>query len=675
MLQDHSNVPVVTGKSVIDASNEVFKRFIDLGMVRGGKKGNWNVNGWDMILPGIMLIKDDSSFSDDHGKQYYLKHYLSVSTPYHDALPDILSAYDPITGLWPESPGYALSTIPMLLNMAMPLLKDNINTIGGNAIMEKAALAIFPWMDARGNIVNFGDGRGGPGDYTSFERLLTYYASVNDTAHALGVASVIKKGMDANQYDRGKTDWMGICLNTTSLTDLHAAPAYSRTAYSPVHRHVFMKNGNDERDGLMATIYGGYAKEKHMSPNGLALQLYAKGWAMSPDASGYESYWSADYAYHQTATGSNTILPGYTAGPVRINAMEPAVADSSFISIHALSPYCSFTDMSAAEKRRMIAIIRTSDHTGYFVDIFRSEQPDNDYLFHNLGNTVTFRTAGNIPLNFNNAADLDKGYNAAYSYFRNAKKAVTHSDIDVSWSITTTKPSITTDMWMHGGPARELFRLDAPYSNLNNYVTPGNVNIAPDSTRTIIVRQSSLSAWTHPFISVFETYNQGEKSIKKIQTIASTPTFTALKIESISAGHVPANRNDYILYSIADSTRELPSGIVFNGLFGAISRKDNKLQYLYLGSGKSISSDGYELITLDSSYATGASLSLNNGILSYSALNSIRISLPVDPIHTKASINYEINGRTVKAATVYNAKLKSINAIVPKGYNINISVK
>ena len=34
------------GKDTKSVAVEVFKRFINIGLVRGGKSGNWNVNGW-----------------------------------------------------------------------------------------------------------------------------------------------------------------------------------------------------------------------------------------------------------------------------------------------------------------------------------------------------------------------------------------------------------------------------------------------------------------------------------------------------------------------------------------------------------------------------------------------------------------------------------------------------
>ena len=64
--------------------------------------------------------------------------------------------------------------------------------------------------------------------------------------------------------------------------------------------------------------------------------------------------------------------------------MEPKVETGKFVNEKALTPFLNFADISAGEKRRTVALIRTSDLSGYYIDIFRSDLNDNDYLFHNV---------------------------------------------------------------------------------------------------------------------------------------------------------------------------------------------------------------------------------------------------------------------------------------------------
>lgn len=200
-----------TGKNVTELAGEVFKRFIEIKMVRGGKSGNWNVNGWNMIMRPILALEPNDYYKDGRGKEYYLQFFTNTSTKHHDALPAIVDDYDEVTGLWPESPGYALSTVTMLTDFALPVYLKGIDVMEDNPVLQKAALAIFPWLDARGNTVVFGGGRGGPANYAMFERLLTYYIWEGDTANAAIAASAIQRGMDTNSMTEATQ--VGLILN------------------------------------------------------------------------------------------------------------------------------------------------------------------------------------------------------------------------------------------------------------------------------------------------------------------------------------------------------------------------------------------------------------------------------------------------------------------------------
>lgn len=124
------------GKETKEVAGVVFKRFIDIGFIRGGKSGNWNVNGWNMILRPILVLEENEAYPDGKGKDYYLHYLTNESTIYHDAIPDMVKTYDPVTGLWPESPGYSFGTIQMLLDWAILLKRSGIDVIADNPFAE-----------------------------------------------------------------------------------------------------------------------------------------------------------------------------------------------------------------------------------------------------------------------------------------------------------------------------------------------------------------------------------------------------------------------------------------------------------------------------------------------------------------------------------------------------------
>ncbi|WP_372772956.1 hypothetical protein [Mangrovibacterium sp.] len=622
------------GKNTTEVAGVVFKRFIDLGLIRGGKKGNWNVNGFKNIVPSMLVLESNDFYADKKGKEYYLPYYTKITTDYHEALPDFIKNFDEKTGLWPESPGYASGMISLVFDIGLQLYQNGVNTIGQNPLLQKAALANLGWLDARGNLVVFGDMRGGPADFSVFEKMLTYYTWEGDTENARKMAIVIRKGIESGQYSRSEADWQGLC-QYQPLPDSGNELPYQRAAYSPHHRHLIMKNGNSEQNGLMFTLYGG-AKGGHLTDNGLAMQFYGKGWALNPDASAYESYWSSDAIYHRSITGSNTILPGYTVGEITINAMDPAVDPAKgFYNSSETSENCSFSDVSADEKRRLVAMIRTSETTGYYVDIFRSNQADNDYLHHNLGDETRVVGENDNPLVLNPVAEIANHHHKAYSFFQNLKKIDYNKDFTVSWKINKVSPALNTDMWMMGQDNREIYLMDAPPTTLRTDVTPGMVNKSPQTTPTMIVRQLNNNAQDNPYVAVFEAYADGEKAIRKIEKVAGSEKFVCIEVDSDGYG------NQLIMNAIDDKLYEPSDDTAFKGTFGIASEKDGAVEYLYLGSGKLIRLGNYSIESVDG--VVSAELKMESGKLYYSANKPVKIKVGDDNLKVyPAGFNIEV---------------------------------
>ena len=598
-------------KTTTEVAGEVFKRFIEIDLIRGGKKGNWNVNRYKNIINTMLVLESNDFYEDGKGRDYYIPFYTEDKpSEYFAGLPVIIDYYNKTTGLWPESPGYASGMIPTVLDMGVMLYKSGVNTLAGNPIIEKAALANLGWLDARGNLVVFGDMRGGPANISSFESLLTYATWEGDTETANKMATVIRKSIESGHYDRNRSDWQSIIFNQPLIGSGNDLP-FHKAAYSPFHKHIIMKNGNDENNGLMFTLYGGKHKS-HLTKNGLAMQFYGKGWAMSPDASGYESYWSKDAGYHRGIMGSNTIVPGYSNGDITINAMDPAVDTSAGLyNTSETSEHVSFADVSADEKRRVVAMIRTSETTGYYVDVFRSNQSDNDYIHHNLGNSVLLKTDSNTPLVLKNVNDLGVKYDKNYAFFKNQRKVNYSKDFNATWTTTAVSPALHVNMWMMGQNNRDLYVVDAPPTTLRADITPGAVNKSPETTPTLIVRQNGINGETHPFVSVFETYEAGKKSIVKISKVGEFTDMSTLKVES--------KNSTQIICSATDENKfyQPLKGFKFKGVFSVASEQNGQFEYLYLGKGKLIENGKYKIEAVGD--AVSAELKFESGKYFYSS--------------------------------------------------------
>ncbi|MHA7944790.1 hypothetical protein ACJOV8_017065 [Formosa sp. 3Alg 14/1] len=620
-------------KTTVDVSSEVFKRFIEIGLVRGGKKGNWNVNRYKNIIGSMLVLESNEFYEDGKGREYYIPFYTEKSGEHYAGLPEIMANYDTETGLWPESPGYASGMIPTVLEMGLQLYKSGVNTLAGNPIIEKAALANLGWLDARGNLVVFGDMRGGAFNMSAFESLLTYSTWKGDDKTAKTMATVIKKNIENGQYDRYKSNWQDIIFNQ-ALPESGSELPYHRSAYSKFHRHMILRNGNDEDNGLMFTLYGG-RYQSHLAENGLAMQFYGKGWALAPDASAYESYWSPDAGYHRGITGSNTIVPGYKKGEITINAMDPKTVEDGFYNTEITSEQVSFADVSADEKRRVVAMIRTSETTGYYVDVFRSDQDNNDYIHHNLGHHVRLTSAEQKPLEVKSVNDLGTEYDKNYSFFKNQRKIKYTSDFNATWDINTVSPELHVNMWMQGQDNRELYVVDAPPTTLREDITPGQINKSPQTTPTLIVRQNGINAKSHPFVSVFESYETGQKSIQNISKVGQFVDLAALKIESKNSTQIICSAID------SNKTFKPTKEMIFKGIFGVASEKDGTFEYLYLGKGSQIQFGDYKIEAIKG--AVTATVLVKNGKYFYSSDKPISIQLKKGKVKTyPAGYNIEI---------------------------------
>ncbi len=539
LLENPNDYLTSIGKTTKEVNDEVMKRFIDLGLVRGGSKGNWNVNGFARIMAPIVVLDSNESYPDGKGREYYLEYFLTKTTDYHECLTDILSYYNPVTGLWNESPGYSFGIIISLLDFAAMLEPIGVDIIADNEIMQKAAQAILPWMDERGNLVVFGDTRGGLADFTIFERLLTYYTKMGDKENAAKMAAILMQGISDGTYSRDNSSSVGI---TTQVPLPKESPEVrmSDLSYSEHHRFFTMKD-YDGSNKLMATIYGG-RKGFHLSPTGLAITLYHDGYALAPDASAYESYWSADNHYHQSPTGANTILPGYSQGDIVVNNTYPTIAHDAYTSEGAHDSFYRMVDVTADEKRRILTSVRCSDEAGYYVDIFFSDQMENDYIFHNVGEELSIQTKEGATLPLKVAKGLGTKHSKSYSYFKNPRKVAYAKDFIAHWDVTS---EVKVDFRMLGGSSRDIYVVDAPYSTLYKNLTPGGVSASPNPTPTLIIRQNGVNGKAQPFVGVYEAH-KGSPAVKSVDKVSMADGSLVLDV-TLNDGRV-----DRVSYTDAD---------------------------------------------------------------------------------------------------------------------------
>ena len=389
------------------------------------------------------------------------------------------------------------------------------------------------------------------------------------------------------KYERSDCGWIGIC---TFSSNLPFSTYYDteRVSYSSFHRFITMKNFTSENSNkMMACLYGG-RKGSHLSPNGLAVQYYGFGYPLAPDASAYESYWSKDYTYHGGPCGSNTIPQGYNE-------------------------------------------ISSDINTGYYVDIFRSDIDDNDYIFHNVGKELSLKDYSGKLFTMQNCDSISSLGGVDYKYFANVSKTVCNEGFIAEWSITD---SINSRLWFTGCYGRLLYKSDAPSTTLLKELTPDGVSSSPLKTPTLLVRQKYNSAGDKPFISVYEPFIGKKSSIKSIEGLNSNGKDIGVKVYH-------GDRIDYVISTDIKEKEYSDNIISLFGSFGYISTYGNDVSILYLGNGTKIS---YSDISIQS--VTGEQLYVSiyklNGSTYYSSTGDIILKM---------------NNKVMTLAEGYNIKL------------------
>lgn len=386
------------------------KRMADRVIEGGGRAGNWNLNQAFLITYPVLALEDNASYTDGHGRPYYVDILLNADLPAQRGLMRVIAEdFDKETALWPEAPGYAFGTTPQIIEIASLLGNDSQGqAVLNNPLLPRSILAQLELLHPNGWSVGLGD---------------TYQTRLNASAAELMIASARKKGdtnleerltvalqreIAAGQYKRERQ--ANLVALTQYVPELKTVPPgraeTSRTFFGKPLNVVFQRNfAENPNHALSAAMYG--TDGGHVHANGLAIELYGAGVIMGADPGRGSSYWQADHGeYYSQPPAHNTVIvngrsayPVRGGNPMRVDFVEPAFGETG------ISPNISFVQASfdykspAATQQRMLALIRTSDRSGFYFDVFRSRAKEeagsfHDYVYHNVGQSLALHDAG-----------------------------------------------------------------------------------------------------------------------------------------------------------------------------------------------------------------------------------------------------------------------------------------
>jgi hypothetical protein len=307
-------------------------------------------------------------------------------------------------------------------------------------------------------------------------------------------------------------------------------------------------------------------------------------------------------------------------GQIDLAAMEPMPDET------AVSANFSFTDTRYLDKStntnqsRTLGIVRTSEKTGYYVDIYRSDNAiSNDYVYHNIGDNVSFLNEKREPLKTveTKYPVTEKDY-PGFRFFTEVKKLTKYPENLVArFNIQDENSNkLFMQALIAGAGNRDYYQAMSLKTK-----TAGKVyNGKPLPLFTI---RAETEAKSQPFVVVFEPY-QGEKgnSIEHIsvEKRSDGDVFSALTVFC-------KNGSKQQIYQSVDPNKKFTLGDgSFSGYYGLAGFEGAKLTSIYLGKGTEISFSGY---SLKSKTPEGsANLDLKGKFMKVSCNQETEIGLP-----------------------------------------------
>ncbi len=597
-------------------------------------RGFWN-NNWYAAESSTMVFAA-LSLENQQKQDYYLQFILKKDTINGGcgqlALPSTVEKWLTPDGHWKEPGGYHNYPVGNLLLSSLALEKNGHDVFRQFPALFNASYAMIKYSFPNLTVGGFGDTGRASQSAESLEIGLVGAVKYNQPELPEMLASM-KKLIDGGIYQRDKSGFLGLLCFLPDIPEAKMTYQWPRTGTLEFARYFLQRNGTDLQTGLMVGVQG--ATYNHNHCNGMAMELYGLGEVMGIDAGTGPNYehplhrnYYSQWAAHNTvvAAGSSSSVPfsgsagAKNIGQIELAAMEP-MPDQK-----AASPDYSFTDTHYLDKStntnqsRTLAIVRTSDTTGYYVDIYRSDNPiSNDYVYHNIGDQVTFMNSKRIELKTTPTEYPVTGKDyPGFRFFTDVEKLGGYNGNLIA--LFSIKDEQSNDLFMQvlvpGAEGRTYYRAKSLKTK-----TAGKVyNGKPLPVFTI---RTEAEAKTNPFVTVLESY-KGEKG-NSVESISiekrnDGAKFTALTVFNKDSSH------QLIFQSVDDASNYNGEKWEFSGFYGVAGFKNQQLFSLYLGEGNQIAHSGYSLKSKTPKGA--ASMTINIKSLKITSNQSIEVGIP-----------------------------------------------
>lgn len=603
-----------------------FKKWIDISIQNGVPHNNWNLHKSKFILNVAMVLEDNRHYADGKGREYYIDYILNKTSARQWSLTDFMAyGYDLETGIWNECPGYAQGVTRDLVNF----IRDYDNTFNQNLlpytpVMQKAVAALPQYLFPNNMISAFGDTHYGGVNteaFASMIRLAQKYDNREDEILFTKMWQLFDPNVERQNGETPSLPAQVASFFTAKpvspdkriekgkLTDYITPTFYAPNVSWFVQRNKY----DDKQNGLMISQYASYGNHAHS--NGIAMELYGKGYVLGAESGIGSSYFEKPYLeYYSQFPAHNTVMvDGISKYPEMLSnhpfdllgrypdsgQKEGYYPELTYSEVYFIEPE------SRSDQNRLLSIVSTGKTTGYYVDIFRSKKQRggdkfHDYFYHNLGQELFIRDVkGNtLDLQPSNEMGFAGGHLFAMDYMWDKQSAKINDDYQAIWKMSFPDGNhVYMNLWMKGYEGREVFSIKAPPCKAfrGNQGFPYEVDKEP--YLTIAARQHG-EAWDHPFVSVFEPTT--EKEGTSIELITSfdpenkqsiSPDFVGLAVQNKSG------RTDYIFSSVKEE-KVTYNRMSANATYAVVSEKGNDFT-LFMGNGVFVEGKGFGIVSAE----------------------------------------------------------------------------
>ena len=682
-----------------ETSQKAFEVMANNVIEIGGNGSNHPVLELPGALYSVMCMEDD-----EKREAYFNLLMNGAANSNQPGINWMLDRFSTEDRLWPESAGYGKFTHALFIQL-MNIIDDyqpDLKIIENNKDILESIFIYENLLYPNGKTIAYGDiGRSFTDHAHIFRSILKIADKKGYTDLKERAASTLKKiykeeGGYQPEITNQRLEWhnplqllWGVNIDA-SVSDA-GEPKYGTVNVN--HAGVVMQRNysgiDNKQNGLM--YYTGGGTYVHTHATGLDMELYGAGYIIGPDY-GDDSYGSNLHEqYAVSYAAHNTIIVNGVSGrgpktngnstwqnivdPIVLQASEPKPYANSIAANFSFSTQFLDDNINNVDQQRTNSIIRTSETSGYYVDIFRSVSNTNnnfhDYLFHGLGDKMQLKTEETLlslsdtPTRYQNDAGDDRKQ-PGWRWFTDAKtSSLTSNSIKARFDLEATNDYLHVSV--PGGIGKE-------YSTALSPPTKEVSNGYSDKETQVFVMRKYGEAWNQPFIAIYEPSSNAIATVKSTMNLIVDDKVVGVKVISEVNGqeiidYVLANDNDNITTNLTDLN------IAFTGRFAVvrtISKANTTDVSMYIGKGtelsfldKTLNGDTEEKAFLE--FTLDISLSVSN--------IEFNTEIFVYPNPTKGKLKIKVPESLIElAVNVYNIQGKLIISNIEKVNNGNINL-